>query len=151
MKYSEKVTNKLNELLEKTYDAERGYKLAVDKVEEPTIKKFLNDRVQQRYNFGHQLKKEIAEFGKLPEKGGSFKGDLHRVWMNLTASLSPNETERILNEVERGERASLNDYNDILNNSDFQLPMSTENMLKEQRDAIEESIRATQRFEAVVS
>lgn len=32
MKYTEEVANKLNELLEKNYDAEAGYKLAKDNV-----------------------------------------------------------------------------------------------------------------------
>ena len=151
MKYSEKVSNKLNELLEKTYDAERGYKLAVDKVDNEVVKNFLNERVQQRYNFGHELKNEISAFGQLPEKGGSFKGDLHRTWMNLMTTMSSNESERILEEVERGERASLNAYNDILDDKDLVLPASTENLLKKQRDAIEASIEATKRFEVAVS
>lgn len=151
MKYSEKVSKKLNELLEKTYDAERGYKLAAENVENPTIKKFLNDKVQQRYTFGHQLKNEISEFGQLPEKGGSVKGDLHRAWMNLTSTLSGNETERILEEVERGEQKSIENYNEILKDKELVLPASTENMLKKQRDAIKSAMNAAERFETVIS
>jgi hypothetical protein len=52
MKYSEKITNRLNELLARTYDAEKGYKLAQEKVNNISVKKFLSDKVQQRYNFG---------------------------------------------------------------------------------------------------
>ena len=151
MKYSEKVSKKLNELLEKTYDAERGYKLAAEKVENPTVKKFLNDKVQQRYTFGHQLKNEISEFGQLPEKGGSVKGDLHRAWMNLTSTLSGNETERILEEVERGEKKSIENYDEILKDKELVLPASTENMLKQQREAIKSAMNAAERFETVIS
>ena len=71
--------------------------------------------------------------------------------MNLMTTLSSNESERILEEVERGERASLNAYNDILDDKDLVLPASTENLLKKQRDAIEASIEATKRFEVAVS
>lgn len=37
MKYSEKITNKLNDLLTKTYDAGKGFKLAQEKVDNLTI------------------------------------------------------------------------------------------------------------------
>ena len=151
MKYTEKVSNRLNDLLTRTYDAEKGYKLAQDKIDNPSIKKFLNERVQQRYNFGHELKDEISNFGQLPEKGGSIKGDLHRTWMNLTATLSGNETERILEEVERGEKASLEEYNDILDDSDMVLPPSTENLLMKQRNAIESALNVNKRYEELVS
>ncbi len=149
MKYSEKISNKLNELLEKTYDAEKGYRFAADKVENPAIKKFLNDKVQQRYNFGHELKNEISEFGQLPEKGGSIKGDIHRFWMNLLSTISNNDTERILEEVERGEKASLEEYNEIL--KETTLPMSTENLLTKQRDAIKAALETAKRFETAVA
>ncbi|MGB5818549.1 MAG: PA2169 family four-helix-bundle protein [Saonia sp.] len=151
MKYSEKISNKLNELLTKTYDAEKGYTLAQDKVENPSVKSFLNDKVQQRYNFGHELKSEIMEYGQLPEKGGSIKGDVHRTWMNLTATLSNDSTERILEEVIRGEKASLEEYNDILNDSDMVLPPSTEKILTKQRDAIKEALDVAILQEELVS
>ena len=151
MKYTEKITNRLNELLTKTYDAEKGYKLAQDKVDNITVKKFLSDKVQQRYNFGHELKEEIKKFGELPEKGGSIKGDLHRTWMNLTSSLTGNETERILEEVERGEKASIEEYNDILNDKEITLAPSTENLLKRQRDEIKEALKNASIFEDAVS
>ncbi len=151
MKYTDNVSNKLNELLEKTYDAERGYKLAAEKVENPTVKRFLNNKVQQRYTFGHELKKEIQQYGRLPDKGGSFAGDLHRVWMNLTSTLSPNDTERILEEVERGEKASLESYDEVLKDKDLVLAPSTENLLKKQRQAIEAAMTLAEKYEEVVA
>ena len=151
MKYSEKISNRLNDLLTRTYDAEKGYRLAQEKVENPSIQKFLEDKVQQRYNFGHELKEEIKNFGELPEKGGSIKGDLHRSWMNLTTSLSTNSNERILEEVERGEKASIEEYDEILQDSDMVLAPSTENMLKRHRNEIEYALKNAKIFENVVS
>ena len=151
MKYTEKISNKLNELLEKTYDAEKGYKLAAEKVEVPAVKEFLNDKVKQRYTFGHELKTEIREYGELPDKGGSFKGDLHRTWMNLTSTLSGNETERILEEVERGEKASLEQYDEILDDKDMTLPPSTEQLLRSQRNAIQAALNTSKMYESIVS
>jgi uncharacterized protein (TIGR02284 family) len=151
MKYSEQISKKLNNLLTRTYDAEKGFKLAQDKVKNPAIKKFLGDKVQQRYNFGHELKNEIASYGQLPEKGGSFKGDVHRTWMNLSTELASNETERILEEVERGEKASLESYDDILEDKDIVLPPSTESLLTKQRNAIQAAINTNKMYEEVSS
>lgn len=151
MKYSEKITNRLNDLLEKTYDAEKGYKLAQEKVENTAVKKFLSDKVQQRYNFGHELKTEIKNFGEHPEKGGSIKGQVHRTWMNLSTALSSNNTEQILDEVKRGEKASLEEYNDILKDENMVLAPSTENLLKKHRNEIKEALNNAKIYEEAVS
>lgn len=151
MKYSEKISNRLNDLLARTYDAEKGYKLAQEKVEEKRIKEFLKEKVNQRYNFGHELKEEIKKFGELPEKGGSIKGDIHRTWMNIRTAFATNSTEQILEEVIRGEKASLEEYNDILTDKDMILSPSTETILKKHRDQIMHALNNAEIFEEVVS
>ncbi|KAA2218797.1 ferritin-like domain-containing protein [Maribacter flavus] len=151
MKYSEKISNRLNDLLTKTYDAEKVYKLAQDKVDNPTVKKFLADKVLQRYNFGHELKREIQTYGELPDKGGSTKGDLHRTWMNLSASLSSNSTERILEEVERGEKASLEEYNEILKDDNMELAPTTQEILIKHRNQIESALNNARIYEKAIS
>jgi len=151
MKYSEKISKKLNELLENNYDAEKGFKVAVEHVKNPAVHRFLNDKVQQRYAFVQELKNEIQEYGQLPEKGGSIKGNFHRTWMELTASLSDNETERILEEIERGEKSSLEEYNTILSDQEVTLPPSTRNLLTRQRDAIQAALNTARVYEELVS
>lgn len=140
MKYSEKISNRLNNLLEKTYDAEKGFKLAQDKIDNSTTKKFLNDRAEQRAAFAHELKKEISQYGEVQDNDGSLKGDMHRAWMNLKSVVTSNENEKLLEEVERGERASLEVYNEIIKDESLVLPPSTKSILMRQRDAIESSL-----------
>ena len=41
MKYSEKISKELNELLEKNYDAEKGYKFAAEKAEDADLQEIL--------------------------------------------------------------------------------------------------------------
>jgi uncharacterized protein (TIGR02284 family) len=140
MKYSEKISNRLNNLLEKSYNAEKGFKLAQDKIEDASAKKFLNDRAEQRAEFGYQLKKEILEYGKVSESDGSLKGDIHRAWMDLKTAVASNENEKLLEEVERGEKASLEEYNKIINDNEMVLLPSTESILVRHRDAIKSSL-----------
>jgi uncharacterized protein (TIGR02284 family) len=151
MKYTKDISNRLNDLLEKTYDAEKGYKLAADEAKGPYVKDFLQDKVKQRRAFGFELKSEIMEYGEVPEKEGSLAGDLHRVWMKLKPLMRSEKTEKILEEAERGEKASLEAYNVILKNSDMKLPPSTERLLIRQRDAIQSALNTSKMYEELLS
>ncbi len=147
MKYSEKMSNNLNELLTKNYDAEAGYKLAADKVKNENLKKFFTRRAKERYDFGHQLKNEITSYGETPDKGTSFKGDAHRAWMNLKSAVSSDNEESILEEAIRGEKAALEEYNEIL--SEPNLPPTTESILTIQRDNVNNALEEVKTFEAI--
>ena len=151
MKYSEKISNKLNDLLEKNYDAEKGYVLAKDKIENPSLESFFRDMADLRNKFGRELKKEIKEYGRLPNEDGSIKGDLHRAWMNLTTTLSSNETERMLEEVERGEKASLKDYDEVLKEDNLTLFPSTKALLERHRNSIASALQTADIYEEMVS
>jgi uncharacterized protein (TIGR02284 family) len=127
MKYSEEISNKLNDLLEKNYDTEKAYKYAGENVKNVKLKSFFNERAQERYDFGHELKSEIRNFGETPDKGTSFTGDVQRSWMNLKTSLSSDKEESVLEEMVRGEKAAVEEYNDVL--EDNNIPASTKNIL----------------------
>lgn len=147
MKYSEKMSNKLNDLLTKNYDAEAGYKLAHDNVEDSALKEYFNRRAKERYDFGHQLKNEIASYGEMPDKGTSLKGDLHRAWMNVKSTVSGNDEEAILEETIRGEKAAIEEYKDVLNEPN--LPPTTENILKTHLDTIKSALKEVRSFEKI--
>lgn len=134
MSYSNEVAAKLNELLEKNYDAEKGYKLAAEKVKNENLKSFFAKRAQERYDFGHELKNEIRNFGESPDKGTSLAGDAHRSWMNLKASLSGDKDESVLEEAIRGEKAAVKEYEKAIDVSE--IPASTANILMKQKNAI---------------
>lgn len=134
MSYSNEVAKKLNELLQKNYDAEKGYKLAAEKVKNENLKSFFSERAKERYDFGHELKTEIRNFGESPEKGSSLAGDAHRSWMNLKASLSGDKDESVLEEAVRGEKAAVEEYEKAIDVSE--IPASTANILMKQKNAI---------------
>jgi len=145
MSYSKEVSNKLNELLEKNYDAEKGYKLAAEKVKRQDLKSFFSQRAQERYDFGHELKSEIRNFGETPDKGSSVAGDMHRSWMNLKASLSSDKDESVLEEAIRGEKSAVEEYEDIM--KEKELPASTQNILMKQKNAIVASLNEVKTLE----
>ena len=149
MKYSEKISNKLNELLVKNYDAEKGYLNAIDNVENDKLKMFFKRRASERSEFAKELRTEILRYGELPEDSGSFKGTMHRNWMSLKSLFSSNNEEAILEEAIRGEEASLEEYNEIL--KDRTLPPTIDSLLTKQKSAIQASINTEKVNEALLS
>lgn len=137
MEYSEKIADKLNELLEKNFDTEKNFRSAAEDINNPELKTLFLEMARQRYDFGHELKSEIRNFGHSPEKGSSAGSDLKRAWMDLKAAVSGNNEEAVLKELSKGEESTLEEYNNVISSTDF--PPSTENILIKHRNAIRES------------
>ncbi|QOD60297.1 PA2169 family four-helix-bundle protein [Polaribacter haliotis] len=136
--YTEEVGKKLNALLEKTYDAEKGFKKAAENVENNSLKKYFNMKAEERYTFGHDLKTEIRSYNQEVDKGGSLTGAAHRTWMDIKAMFSMDDEESMLEEAITGEKAAVEEYNDVL--KELSLPSSTKNLLESQRNKIENGL-----------
>ncbi|PSG86419.1 ferritin-like domain-containing protein [Aurantibacter aestuarii] len=143
--YTEEVGQKLNALLEKTYDAEKGFKKAAENVENPALKNYFQTKAQQRYDFGHELKSEIKSYGQDVDKGGSLTGTAHRAWMDVKAAFSTENEESMLEEAIRGEKASVNEYQEVLNET--ALPSTTQNILASQKSKIESGLSTIKTLE----
>jgi uncharacterized protein (TIGR02284 family) len=145
MSTTKEMAEQLNELLEKNYDSEKGFKNAAEDVKNSRLKSYFEQKAQQRYDFGHELKSEIRNLGEDPDKGTSFKGDAHRAWMDLKTAFSSDNEEAVLEEAIRGEKVAVEDYNKIINNAE--LPPSTANLLIKQRNAIERTLNEVKGLE----
>ena len=105
--YTQEVGEKLNDLLEKTYDAEKGFKKAAENVEHASLKSYFKRKAEERYNFGHELKSEIKAFNQDVDKGGSLTGTMHRAWMDVKSLFSADDEESMLEEAIKGEKAAI--------------------------------------------
>ena len=143
--YTEKVGEKLNNLLEKTYDAEKGYKKAAENTDNSNLKTYFQRKAQERYDFGHELKTEIKAFGQEVDKGGSVTGAAHRAWMDVKAFFSADDAESMLEEAIRGEKASLEEYKEVL--KETSLPTSTSTVLNQQAQKIAAGLSTIKRLE----
>jgi len=143
--YTETISGKLNELLERTYDAEKGFKKAAENTEHIYLKRYFERKSLERHNFGIELNNEVRSFGEIPEKSGSVAGTAHRAWMDIKAMFSVDNDESMLEEAIRGEKTALDDYNDVIN--DTSLPLSTHTILIKQRDAIASDLNSIKRLE----
>jgi len=147
MNYTKEVSQKLNDLLTKNYDAEAGYKLAKEQVDSTRLQNFFDTQAQERYNFGHELKEEIRSYGEEVDKGTSLKGDAHRAWMNLKSTFTSDNEEAILEEAIRGEKTAVEEYNSVI--SETTLPPSTKNILTKHRDEILNSLTRVTAMEQI--
>lgn len=154
--FSENTDSKLNSLLEKSYDAEQGFKKAAENVDSNALKSFFEGKAEERRQFKTELRKELLDNGcdindngcDINEEDGSVKGSLHRTWMDTKAWFSSDKEESMLEEVRNGEKAALNDYDDIL--EDNQLPPTTEQILRAQRNTIANSYNKADYLEDVL-
>lgn len=143
--YTDKLGNKLNDLLEKNYDAEKGFNKAAENAKHTGLKSYFANKSKERYDFGHQIKAELKRIGHEPDKGGSVTGAAHRTWMEVKSWFAGDDDEAMLEEAIRGETASVDEYRDVLN--DTELPASTKELLEIQKHTIEHSLTNIKRLE----
>jgi len=143
MKTKEEMGEKLNELLEKSYDAREGFAKASKSAKNKKLQDYFRQKSEEREIFIKELKEEIVGYGENPKTDGSLKGDVHRAWMNLKSSVSDDES--LLEESLRGEKAALEDYKEITKEKD--LPPTLSSKLNRQQQNIQSSINNVKVYE----
>ncbi|OBX26131.1 uncharacterized protein (TIGR02284 family) [Gelidibacter algens] len=111
------TVNVLQNIIEKNYDAEKGYKKAMTDAKTPALKNFLKEQALQRSHFATAIDKELRQLGEAPKESGSVTGSLHRAWIDIKSSLTGDDDEAVLEEVIRGEKASVDEYQDVIKNN----------------------------------
>lgn len=149
MNYGEEISNKLNELLVKNYDAEKVYLNAMSNVDDKKLKIFFKRRASERSQFAKELRTEILRYGETPEDSGAFKGTVHRNWMSLKSVLSSNNEEEILEEAIKGEDKSLKEYDQMMKENN--LPPTIEELIFRHCNAIQAAINIERVHEEIVS
>jgi len=134
--WNEKTEHKLNELLEKAYDAEKGFKKAIEHTNNPRLKSFFAEQARQRSAFITELRQVLKSQGmKIKDSDGSISGSIHRFWMDTKAFFSADTDESMLEEVRNGEKAAIEDYDAILDHCELNVPIR--DILSKQKGAIQ--------------
>ena len=147
---TKRIVEGLNDLLAKNYDAEKGFKEAAEKTENPVFKSLYRNKSSQRYSFGHEIKEMINEMNGEVDKGTSVAGDAHRAWMNFRNFFSNNNEESLLEEIERGEQAALKDYDQFLNMEE-NMPHRVKSAISRQRNSVARTLNKMEALEQQVS
>jgi len=135
----------LQKLLQKNYDAEKGFKKAITKTENDKLKEFLKRQAVKHNRFATELDREIRSLNEHPKEEGSFTGKLSRAWMDIKVAVSGNHDEAILEECVRGEKDSAKEYEEALEENNFAPHL--EEVLKKQLSDIKTMIAEVKSME----
>ena len=141
------IVNKLQGLLEKNYDAEKGYKKALEDADDGQLKTFLKQQAVLRTRFATELDKEIRDLNETPKEKGSTTGDMHRAWIDFKTAFTSNDDEAVLEECIRGEKASVKEYEDALNDQMF--PPKIKAVITHQVDEIKANLHKVKTLEDI--
>lgn len=131
------VESALGRLVETCCDAEAGFKLAADKIDDPALQSKMIKFANHHQAFARQLKTEMTRLGISHPDGGTLKGAAHRGWMTVRAALTSDSPGKILEECCRGEKAALEQYDEALG---VQLPTQTRALVQDQRRHIQAAL-----------
>lgn len=145
-----KTEKYLNSILEKTYDAQRGYANASEVTNHVDLKRWFAKQGAKRTQYAAAIADQMKGMNESPEFDGSFKGDVHRGWMNFKTALSSNKDESILEECIRGEKAAVEEYKEVLEHKE-QLPQSVVSILESQKAEIQNTVEKIKRLEDVAA
>lgn len=141
MDKKEEISEKVNALIEKNVDAQKGFNKAQENAESDLLKAYLLKMASERLVFANNLsiglKSYNPDFQINPE--GSLTGSLHRTWIDIKTAIIGEDDESILAECIRGERASVEEYKEFLEN----YPTANQEIsttIKKQLDTIQESL-----------
>jgi uncharacterized protein (TIGR02284 family) len=127
----QKSTNAtINRLIEACYDGQHGYQTAAHHVSDMELKKTLGKFALDRKHFAEELAKRIDRESGAPVHHGTFKGALHRGWIELKGK----DHAAILKECLRGEEAGVACFREALAK---ELPVELKALLDEQIEQIE--------------
>jgi uncharacterized protein (TIGR02284 family) len=139
------VVNSLQALLEKNYDAEKGFTKAMKDAKDQNLKRFLQQQAAQRNRFATELDQQLRKLNETPKESGSFTGDMHRAWIDIKSAVAGNTDEAVLEECIRGEKASWKEYEEQLKNKPFPAPIA--GMLQNQASEIHNTLNRVKTLE----
>ncbi len=139
MSYEQDLIHSLNDLIEKNYDAKKGFENASENIFDQNLKEFFASCARQRFQFIQGLNREIIRLGGYPE-GLRLNEEVHMTWMDIRSALANYNENKVLKECIRGEMAALDEYREIAETRS--LPLTTRNLIEIQMAAIQERINS---------
>ncbi|AYN68379.1 PA2169 family four-helix-bundle protein [Euzebyella marina] len=124
------LVDRLKGVLEKNIDAQKGYAKAAENADSRFLQSFFQRKSMERQSFNTELQTELHSAYGTEKIDGSATGTLHRAWMDVKNLFSADSDESMLEECIRGDKAAIEEYTEILNNT--ALPISVSTILRNQ-------------------
>ncbi len=135
MATNSEIRSTLNGLIETCKDGQQGFHTASQNIDDPEIKRLLNEYSLQRAKFTGELQSLVQRLGERdPEDSSSLAGAIHRGWMNLKTAIAGKDRYGILAECEVGEDSAVKEYRKAL---DVELPANVREVVSRQSGEVQ--------------
>jgi uncharacterized protein (TIGR02284 family) len=111
----------LNLLIRATLDSVEGYREAADNAGDPELKAHFAERSLERLDVVSLLREQVQFLGGQPQDDGTALGGAHRVFTILKSLVAGQNDAAIFEEIRRGEKYLIGQFNAALDNSDASL------------------------------
>ncbi|MDT0676965.1 ferritin-like domain-containing protein [Autumnicola musiva] len=144
-KESNVLAENLQELLDRNYDAQEGFKQAMEDTDNHDLKRFLFSKAVRRGEFIAELQKELNILGLESTREGTVEGTAHRAWIGFKTALAGKNDKDVLEECIRGEQIIHKQYTEQLQANVF--PEKIEEILRRQMQEIQKTLDEIQTLE----
>lgn len=137
MKKNENDVSVLNDLVAINNDRVTGYRKAIDELKngDTGLATVFNEMMGHSEQHLAVLKQKIRAMGGDPEDGTTTSGKIYRVWMDIKAAFSKNESKTALENCEFGEDAAQKAYDNALKE---ELSEEARQLVTEQKAALKQ-------------
>ncbi|GAB2776270.1 hypothetical protein GCM10027275_19280 [Rhabdobacter roseus] len=126
----------LENLIKLNADRIEGYTRAQEDTENPELKRLFSFYSDQSHHFKAELNSEMINYGGLIPPENTFLGQIHKVWLDLKASMTSPNTGSILDSCEFGENAIIQEYDKLLTSEEVILPIELRHVIARQQQDI---------------
>lgn len=131
---NEQIIQTLNGLIQTNRDGENGYTAVAEKTDNATLRAVYIEHAEQRATFATELSNFVVNMGGDPNDTSSILGTLHRGWLDIRTALAGDEENVILDEIVRGEKVAVSNYETALQGVTF--PEEIQRSLQQQLSSI---------------
>lgn len=142
MRYSERFSNKINDLLIINDEVEKIYLVAFKNVDDEELKVFFKEHQLKSYEFSKELRDEIFRHNIVP-RSVNVLNIYYKNQMDIQNNDSLKSQNNILIEVFNLIKVNIDAYNELL--MEISLPLSLCKILVKQRDSIQSTMRVFER------
>jgi uncharacterized protein (TIGR02284 family) len=110
----ERTVDALNDVVSEDLNAVRAYEEATDHVDTPRLRDLFGELRQERSAMASELQQQVSSFGGDPVTDESLGGELQGAWMSLQASVTDDEADAIIDDLESAEESVADAYDDAI-------------------------------------
>ncbi len=123
-----KAIDTLNDLIHITEDSHQGYLESAKDAKDADIKSLFTDLATQRASMVQELQQHVRQLGGTPAEGSTILGKAHRFFENLKSTVTGQDRDAVLTEVERGEGEAIRRHENAL--QDQSLPAQCRTLIQ---------------------